>query len=431
MATNGLGDFLGKEKQFSSKAIQEDIKKVADELKRVPEKHEYLTKGKFTEWQIRKIFGGWAQALSQSGALTYDDPQVKTLADLRLRNTELKEEIKGLNKHIKEIEEQALTSKSVKELIHGVNSEKLGQKIDWLTPKKITAGTQGIPVIFLSDLHLDEVVSPEQIQHLNSFNREIAIERLHHSINVSISMLWDHIKNPKYDGIVLALGGDIFSGNIHEELAESNEDSINRSIIFWIDHFIAIIDRLLLKFPRIFIPCVVGNHGRLHKKPRAKNRVYDNYEWVLYQFLQKHFAKDPRVSFMIPEGPDAQFQIYSKTILLTHGDQFRGGSGISGVFTPLMLGMSRKQKRNAAAKKSFDLMMCGHFHQLIMTEQLIINGSLKGYDEYAFQSNFSYERPKQALFIISPSGEITYQMPIFCDGYLESPEAVGKLKTIW
>lgn len=418
-------------KTASFKPICEDIKRVADELKKVPEKHEYLSLGKFKEWQIRKTFGGWAAAVSASGALAYHDPQVKTLSDLRLKNTQLKEEIKNLNKHIKDVEEEALSSKTIKDLIFGIDAEPKGKKIDWLTPKKPSSKTQGIPVIFLSDLHLDEVVKPEQIQHLNEFNREIAIKRFHHSINVALSLLIDHIKNPNYDGIVLALGGDIFSGNIHEELAESNEDSINRSIVFWIDHFIGAIDKILTKFPKVFVPCVVGNHGRLHKKPRAKNRVYDNYEWVLYQFLKKHYDKDPRVTFMIPDGPDAQFQLYSKTILLTHGDQFRGGSGIAGVFSPLMLGMSRKQKRNAAAKKPFDLMMCGHFHQLIMTEALIINGSMKGYDEYAFQSNFSFERPKQALFVVSPSGEITYQMPIFCDGYLGFGESADKLKTIW
>ena len=414
------------------KAICADIKRVADELQKVPERHEYAERGKFKEWEIRKNFGGWAAAVAESGALCYVDPDAKTLSDLKLKITESKEEIKKLNKHIKEIEEQAISGNNLRELIHGVRKSTHGNPVDWLSPKKQKNESQGIPVLILSDLHLDEVVKPEQIQNLNEFNREIAVKRFHHTIDTTISLLAEHIKNPKYEGIVLALAGDIFSGSIHEELAETNEASMNRSIIFWLDHFIAAIEKLLSKFPKVFVPCVVGNHGRHHKKPRAKNRVYDNFEWILYQFLQRHFAKDSRVSFMIPDGPDAQFQVYSKTILLTHGDQFRGGSGISGVFTPLMLGMSRKQKRNAAAKKSFDLLIVGHFHQLIMTESLIINGSMKGYDEYAFQSNFSYERPKQALFIINPNGEITYQMPVFCDGYVESEKkAEHKLKAIW
>jgi len=418
---------------YSAAEIARDIKAVADRLKKVPDKHEYLTLNKkgFREWHIRKVFGGWAKAVSESGALVYDDPEIKTLSDLRLKNTDLKQEISQLKQHIDQIEESALSSKTLKDLVYGMEGEPIGGSIDWMTSPK-QEGTHGIPILFLSDLHLDEVIKPEQIQHLNSYNRKIAQARLMHTFNKAIDLLTDKVKSPKYSGFVLALGGDIFSGNIHEELAETNEDSINRSIVFWTDYMIAGIDLLLQKFPKIFVPCVVGNHGRLHRKPRAKNRVYDNYEWLMYSFLCRHYRNDPRVTFMIPDGSDAQFEVYSKTILLTHGDQFSGGSGISGIFTPLMLGMSRKQKRNASVKRSFDLMMVGHFHQLIMTESLIINGSMCGINEYAFQMNFAYERPKQALFVINPAGEITFQMPIFCDGYLKKNEKDSPaLKAEW
>jgi predicted MPP superfamily phosphohydrolase len=412
--------------------IKKDIKDLADKLKRVPEKHEYLTSGKFKEWELRKVFGGWAASLSASGALKYDDPEVKSLADLRVRLSEHKDEIKRLNKHISDIEDEAVSSKTLRDTVHGVSQAHLNRKVEWLKPKILDAETSGVPVLFLSDLHLDEVVCAEQIQNLNKYNRQIAVERLHHTVNTAITLLTEHVKNPRYPGIVLALGGDIFSGNIHEELAETNEDSINRSIVFWIGHFIGVIDRLLSRFKKVFIPAVVGNHGRHHKKPRAKNKVYDNYEWVLYQFLARHYRDNQNVAFMIPDGADAQFQIYSKTILLTHGDQFRGGNGISGIFSPLMLGMSRKQKRNASVRRPFDLMMVGHFHQLIMTESLIINGSMKGYDEYAFISNFMFERPKQALFIVNQAGEITHQMPIFCDGFeMEASTPEQAIKLIW
>ncbi len=421
-------------KSLTTEQISRDIMQVAEKLKKVPEKHEYLTLSPLhvREWQIRKTHGGWAAALSASGALKFDDPEIKTVSDLRLKHTELRDEIKRLKGHINQIEEDALSSKSLKALVYGMEGEPLGGGVDWMQPTKAGHDSHGIPVLFLSDLHLDEVVKPEQIQHMNAFNREIAQKRLMHTFNTALKLLTEHVKNPKYDGFVLALGGDIFSGNIHEELAETNEDSINRSIVFWTNYLIEGIDLILEKFPKIFIPCVVGNHGRLHKKPRAKNRVYDNFEWLLYSFLARHYKDDARVTFMIPDGSDAQFQIYSKEILLTHGDQFKGGTGISGIFTPLMLGMSRKQRRNNAARRSFDLMMCGHFHQLIMTEVLIINGSMKGYDEYAFQMNFPFERPKQALFIVNPSGEITFQIPVFCDGYdQKAKKDPGVLKAIW
>ena len=59
-------------------------------------------------------------------------------------------------------------------------------------------------------------------------------------------------------------------------------------------------------------------------------------------------------------------------------------------------------------------MWCGHWHQLVQTPSLIINGSLKGVDEYAFINNFSFEQPQQALAVITPERGITIQAPVFC-----------------
>jgi hypothetical protein len=60
-------------------------------------------------------------------------------------------------------------------------------------------------------------------------------------------------------------------------------------------------------------------------------------------------------------------------------------------------------------------MMCGHWHQYIHLSRLIVNGSLKGYDEYAYQNNFGFEEPQQALFVVHPRHGITYRMPVNCE----------------
>ncbi len=117
----------------------------------------------------------------------------------------------------------------------------------------------------------------------------------------------------------------------------------------------------------------------------------------------------------VPDAPDAQWTLYGTTFNLNHGDQFKGGSGISGVFSPLMLGMARKQKKQNAIGQPFDVMMNGHWHQYIHTDSLIINGSIKGYDEFANMHNFNFEPPQQALFISHPEKRQTFRMPILCD----------------
>lgn len=353
--------------------------------------------------------------------------------DLQLKVSQLIAETTRLKREIKNAHKEVMISKTMKELIHGSTTHLDKAPPKWLNPTKKDKEMTGIPVLFLSDFHFDEVVDTAQIGYVNKFNHNIAEDRIKHSFKTTINLLDNYMVNPSYDGIVVALGGDMLAGNIHDELAETNHQSILRSVNDLSDLLIEGFAGLADSFGKVFVPCVVGNHGRLHKKPRHKNKVFDNFEWIVYQNLAKYFADDDRFTFHIPDGPDAQFSVYDKTFLLTHGDQFRGGNAIAGIFSPLMLGMTRKQKKHAAIGKPFDIMMCGHFHQYIHSNSLIVNGSLKGYDEYASTNNFSFEEPQQALFIVHPVFGITYRIPIMCDSYEkdESKPIKKKLEIIW
>ena len=62
-------------------------------------------------------------------------------------------------------------------------------------------------------------------------------------------------------------------------------------------------------------------------------------------------------------------------------------------------------------------MLLGHWHQLIQLQRLIVNGSLKGYDEYAYINNFPFEPPRQALWLTHPEYGITFSAPILVDNF--------------
>jgi len=81
----------------------------------------------------------------------------------------------------------------------------------------------------------------------------------------------------------------------------------------------------------------------------------------------------------------------------------------------------RKRSRATQLDMSYDTMLLGHFHTLTQLRRLIINGSLKGYCEYAFANNFGFEPPQQALWITHPTRGITFSMPV----HVEKP----KIKT--
>jgi hypothetical protein len=279
----------------------------------------------------------------------------------------------------------------------------------WLIKTTAPKSSPGIPTLFASDWHWGEVVKKEQIGKVNEYDLAIAHSRAKALIENCIRLINTF---GKCEGIVFALGGDMFSGDIHEELVATNEIEVMPCIIDLFGILVWCVNTLVDHFDKVFIPCVVGNHGRNTFKIRAKGRAHTSYDWLLYKMLEKHFEKDSRITFMVPDGADAYYRVYSHRYLLTHGDQFRGGDGMIGALGPIIRGDHKKRSRNSQIDMAYDTMIIGHWHQLIQLQRLIVNGSLVGYNEYAFVNNFPYEPPRQALWLTHPEHGITFSMPV-------------------
>mgnify|MGYP003139253078 CR=1 FL=1 len=346
----------------------------------------------------------------------------KSLEDYALDGTTIQEITQLSRKLAKTKTERDVFKAQVKELEDTLEEAELRSKIfthlnghdykppTWLTRK--SKKSSGVVCTILSDTHFDEVVRPEEIQFKNEYNREIAVKRLENYFQKIILLTKDYITGIEYEGCVLFLGGDIFSGDIHEELTETNEDTMLASVIFWTEQITAGINLLSEHFNHVHVPCVVGNHGRRSRKPRSKLRVKDNFDWFLSKTLEQRFIDNDKVTFNVATGADLIVEVQDTTYLLTHGDQARGGGGIGGIWPPLMRFVARKRNN-----VDFDYMVLGHFHQLIMapSSRFMLNGSLKGYDEYASTENFAYEDPQQALWINVPDKGALWQTALLVD----------------
>lgn len=283
----------------------------------------------------------------------------------------------------------------------------------WLSPVKPRASAATL-VAMLSDTHFDEVVNPDEMEGLNAYNRTIAKLRLERWAKNVVKMARHYLAGMKYDGLVLVLGGDIFSGDIHEELKDTNEATMLESCLYWSEQIAGAVGLLAEEFGRVQVVSVVGNHGRMSRKPRMKQRVVTNFDWLLAKMVERYFADDKRVSFVIPTSPDAWIQIYGHGHLITHGDQVHGGGGIGGIYPPIMRMRAKKEHKYLQTGQNFRTLWMGHWHTYLSTPHLIINGSLKGWDEFAAIMGFGFEPPQQALAIVTPERNITVQAPIFC-----------------
>lgn len=340
---------------------------------------------------------------------------VRTVKDFKAAH-DPKTIIARLEGELKKAQAESADSAAIKQII-GVMDANLGQLAPpaWLSAPIAKPSSPGVPTLFLSDLHWGESVRSSQIGGVNSYSMSIARDRMAYTVETAIHLLRILDSGMDYPGIVVALGGDGISGNLHEELSASNEMNTMPTVLDLFEHYTTALLRLANTFGKVFVPCVSGNHGRDTKKQWAKDRNHTSFDWLTYQFLAKSLAHDKRITFYIPDGSDALYRIYDKRYLLTHGDQFRGGDSIIGPIGPLTRGNQKKQARNQAVAMEYDVMICGHWHQYIHLERLIVNGSMKGYDEYAYVNNFGFEPARQALWLTHPRYGITYRMPVLCE----------------
>lgn len=333
--------------------------------------------------------------------------------------------LRRLNKEL-ELENRRLTTESInstmiKQMIGTAQSKLLTPDTPAFQIRRSPGGPQiihGVPTLMLSDLHFGEVVFSEQVGGVNVYNTSIAKKRLARVVSGAVKLMRETLSPGMFGGMVCVLGGDMVDGAIHEELRETGDATVMESVITLHDELIPHLYALADEFGKVHVVCVAGNHGRMDKKPRIKNRQKLNFDWLLYHFIMRTVEQGKyadKITFSIPDGDDASYRIYNTRFLLTHGDKFTGGNGITGPLLPWMRGDMKTRKQYGAMGKPYDWLIMGHWHQLRYLEGIIVNGCLPGFNEYAMRMGFGFELPQQALFITHPTRGVTFREAIWAD----------------
>jgi hypothetical protein len=285
---------------------------------------------------------------------------------------------------------------------------------DPIVLKASTTGGAGVVFVNWSDWHVAEVVDPTKVNRLNAYNPEIARERAHKCANSTVR-LWRHIrKSYSVDSMVLFLGGDFITGYLHDELTQTNamapvEETRFASQLLS-EALTLIASEKSIKNLRIV--GIRGNHGRTTKKMQFKNDYETSYESWLYWGLQEKFHDGKRILFDVPKSDIHVVDVTpSYRLRLYHGHQIKYNDGVGGLTIPLNKWQS-KQDRIASA--NFNMM--GHYHTYsIPNSTTILNGALKGFDEYAASHGFPFQEPLQTFALLDVErGIIAQHLPIFC-----------------
>jgi len=346
--------------------------------------------------------------------------------DVAPSGVNMADEVKSLKRRLREMEEAETIDKAILAVIGNMASTPV-------EPPKWTLATDGkgkgrhIVLTIWSDWHAGEVVNPRELHGLNEYNSQIMERRVRDLVETTIHLCRNHGPG-NYQGAVICLLGDFISGGLHPELLRSDELTQMQAALHVRDTLAWALERMADEFKSLYIPCTSGNHGRNTHKPEFKGTVYTNFDWLIYEMLIRHFAKDKRIVFDNPPTNEVHFRIFGQRYLATHGDMLgvRGGDGIIGSVGPIMRGSLKVGKQAAAFGRDFDYLLMGHWHQPLYLPGIIVANSLKGWDEYAAKSlRAPPSIPSQPLvFVNHRFGHVSYS-----EIFLEKPK--GPQQSQW
>jgi hypothetical protein len=332
-----------------------------------------------------------------------------------VRISRLEDDLKFARVRAVEAEKRAHEAERVREMVFSLKAQPLSPP-SWSIEQSKASDAPHIPLVFASDLQWGETIDVENMDGINAFNVAIAKERYRRLIDHSLDISLNHLPKNRYSGAIYLRGGDMVSGDIHDELRETNELSSIPAVRSLVEVETWGIQQLLREFKRVHVVSVPGNHGRTTKKPPSK-RISDNYDVLSGWWLESAFRGNGKVTWQTPPSTDAVFAMHGRRYLATHGDNIgsRGGQGFVGPAATILRGMKRTMDEYARRGVTLSKMFVGHFHTAYDLGYGWSNGSLPGYSEFARANRMTPEPPLQWLIFFHPKWGATSQWKVLLE----------------
>lgn len=331
------------------------------------------------------------------------------------RLADIKSTAVGKREHAAEIAASKLLAQDnerlERALEHSLKSKGRVLATNIIQPKRSTKTTQreATFVAVASDWHVGELVEPSKVQGLNRYNPRIAEFRSARFFAAIEELIRGHQKTRfNIRNLVIVLNGDMITGWIHEELMNSNPSGPIRESLAFESMFSAGLKFLgeHLDGVKISVVCQIGNHGRFTPKTMVSMAAHCSFEWLSYHHLA---ARHPECKWQIEDGRHSIASIYGLRLHVHHGDTVKSGGGVGGILVPI-----NRAVLNWHSKYQAHHTIIGHFHQLMQTPKVTVNGCLIGYGSYADSLPSAMPEPaQQASFLIDAKRGICQSTPLW------------------
>ena len=301
------------------------------------------------------------------------------------------------------------------------------------TPEKMPRQRRPqIVVAPLSDTHIGDRVEKSQMIGLNAYNIDIFNRRLFGWANQLLYLVELRRGIAPINKLILPMLGDMISGDIHDELARTNVDNCMNQMIRGANLIAQALMFLAPHFEEIEVPCVVGNHGRMTRKPPMKDKYMD-LDYMLYQWVAAFCREQKNITFRIPQSFVTSFDVHERKVLIMHGDAVSGAGSGTSIVNSITKMRSIFEFRRVLTEElgevgdipdHFDSVMIGHFHRVdeidIGTGEIHVVGTMKGGDEFALQRLQVITRPKQIVTYWHPEYGCIGKETLFLNRYDDS-----------
>ena len=270
-------------------------------------------------------------------------------------------------------------------------------------------GTPVVPCLHLTDLHVGAVQDPNEIEGFNAYSPEVSERRLN---DLTARWLkWTEYQRKAYtiNDATIIITGDLISGDIHEELRNTNAYPSPVQVAEAARMVSSLIAQIAPYFHSVTVHFVSeDNHARLTKKPQAKEAGMNSLNYLVGKMIEAYVKDLSNVKMNIYPMLEKVVNVNDRLYLITHGHTVKGWMGVP------WYGVERKVSKEAqsrlhlimqeverAREIGFHKYVFGHFHTPIDTPLYSCGASLQGTDAYDHQAG-RYANPGQSAWLVHP-----------------------------
>jgi len=276
-------------------------------------------------------------------------------------------------------------------------------------PKEQSRDTVVTAVMQITDGHMGAVQLADEIEGFNEYNPDICRDRqlnFAHRYN-----RWVDRQRMSYtvNECAVLVTGDLISGDIHQELQVTNAFPVTVQVVEAAKVLAEQLTELSQNFTSVEVHFIgADNHGRLTRKPQAKQEGLNNLNYLVGVLAKAYLDKIVNVNFNIYPQYEKVVHVAHRNYLVSHGHGMMAWMGVpyyaaerktgKEAQARMQLIMDQKMKMHDIG---FHKMVVGHFHVPINAPMYSFGGSVQGTDAYDHKAG-RFAVPSQAGWLVHP-----------------------------